>query len=64
MKALMYILGTVFGLFGILALLRTIEHLVTGTGLIPSQLLIALVALLIAGVCFKKARKGPAGKVE
>jgi hypothetical protein len=64
MKALMYFLAGVFGLFGILAVLRTIERLVSGTGILPSQLLIALLALLLTGVCFKKARKKPGDKSE
>ena len=56
MKILFYFLTAVFGLFGILAVLRTIERLMSGAGLLPAQLLIAIVALLLAVVCLKKAR--------
>jgi hypothetical protein len=63
MKILFYILAVVFGLLSLLAVLRTIERLLSGIGLLPSQLLIALVALLLAGVCLRKARsKEPKAK--
>jgi hypothetical protein len=58
MKILFYFLTAVFGLFGILAVLRTVERLMSGAGLLPAQLLIAIVALVLAGVCLKKARSG------
>ena len=58
MKILFYFLTAVFSLFGILAVLRTIERLMSGAGLLPVQLLIAIVALLLAGVCLNKARSG------
>ena len=58
MKILFYVLTAVFGLFGILAVLRTIERLMSGAGLLPAQLLIAIVMLLLAVVCLKKARGG------
>ena len=56
MKILFYFLTAVLGLFGILAVVRTVERLVSGAGLLPAQLLIAIVALVLAGVCLKKAR--------
>jgi|GEM_PF-2094546 hypothetical protein len=56
MKILWYFLTAVFGFYGILAVLRTIELLVTGAGLLPAQLVIAIVALLLASVFLKKAR--------
>jgi hypothetical protein len=58
MKICFYCLTAVLGLFGILAVLRTIERLMAGAGLLPAQLLIAIVALLLAGVCLRKARSG------
>ena len=58
MKILFYVLTAVFGLFGILAVLRTIERLMAGAGLLPAQLLIAIVMLCLAVVCLKKARGG------
>ena len=58
MKILFYFLTAIFGLFGILAVLRTIERLMSGAGLLPAQLLIAVVMLLLAVVCLKKARGG------
>jgi len=58
MKILFYFLTAAFGLLGILALLRTIERLMAGAGLLPAQLLVAIVALLLAGVCLKKAKSG------
>jgi hypothetical protein len=56
MKILFYVLTAVLGLFGILAVLRTVERLMAGAGILSVQLLIALVALILAGVCLKKAR--------
>jgi hypothetical protein len=58
MKILLYFLTAVFGLFGILAVLRTIERLMFGAGLLPAQLPIAFVSFVLAGVCLKKARSG------
>jgi hypothetical protein len=58
MKILFYVLTAILGLFGILAVLRTVERLMSGAGIVPVQLLIALVALILAGVCLKKARAG------
>jgi hypothetical protein len=58
MKILFYLLTTVFGLFGVLAVLRTIERLMGGAGFLPAQLLIAVVMLILAVVCLKKARTG------
>jgi len=62
MKILFYVLTAVLGLFGILAVLRTVERLMSGAGILPVQLLIALVALILAGVCLKKARASGAEK--
>lgn len=58
MKILFCVLATVFGLFGFLAVLRTIERLATGGGILPAQVLIAFVALALAVVCLRKARGG------
>jgi hypothetical protein len=62
MKILFYVLTAILGLFGILAVLRTVERLMSGAGILPAQLLIAVVALVLAGVCLKKARAGGAEK--
>jgi hypothetical protein len=56
MKALWYLLTAVFGLFGVLSTLRSLERLATGAGVPLAQILVALVALLVAWVCLKKAR--------
>ena len=62
MKIVWYILVVIFGAFGILGLLRTIEVLVAGDGFRPTTLLIAIIMLLIAIVCFRKARAGATQK--
>ena len=51
-----YFLAFIFGLFGVLSLLRTIERLVHGAGVLPVQLLIAIVGLCVAILCVRKAR--------
>ena len=56
MRILWYLLTALFGLIGLLALIRTVERLVTGSGLIPTQLVIAFVMLLLAVLCVRKAR--------
>ena len=56
MRILWYGLTALFGLIGLLGLIRTVEQLVTGAGLIPIQLAIAFVFLLLAVVCVQKAR--------
>jgi hypothetical protein len=56
MKALWYVLTAVFGFFGVLSALRIIERLATGAGVLPAQILVAFVALLVAGLCLRKAR--------
>ena len=56
MKVLFYVLTAILGLFGILAVVRTVERLVSGAGILPAQLLIAVVALVLAGICLRKAR--------
>jgi hypothetical protein len=56
MRILGYLLTAFFGLIGVLAAVRTIERLLTGVGLLPTQLLIALIMLLLAGLCLRKAR--------
>jgi hypothetical protein len=55
-KVLFYTLTVILGLFGTLAMLRTIERLWTGAGFLPAQLLIAVIALVVAATCLKKAR--------
>jgi hypothetical protein len=56
MRILWYLLTALFGLIGVLALIRTVERLATGAGLIPAQLVIAFVMLLLAVLCVRKAR--------
>ena len=56
MKALMYLLVVVFGLVGILSLLRFADVLMLGGRLFPDQLLYAVVGIGIALVCLKEAR--------
>jgi lipopolysaccharide export LptBFGC system permease protein LptF len=55
-RILWYLLTALFGLIGVFALIRTLERLVTGSGLIPTQLVIAFVMLLLAVLCVRKAR--------
>ena len=56
MKTIWYLFTFLFGAFGILALARSIERLASGAGVLVTQVLIALVCLLLAWVCLKKAR--------
>jgi len=56
MKILWYVLTALFGLIGVLALIRTFERLATGAGLIPTQLVIAVLMLLLTVLCVQKAR--------
>jgi len=56
MKIVWYLLTAFLGLVGALALIRTIERLVVGAGLLPAQLIIAIVMLLLAALCLRKAR--------
>ena len=56
MRILWYVFTAVFGLFGLLALIRTVERIVSGEGLIPIQLLISFVMLFLAVICMQRAR--------
>ena len=56
MRLLYYFLTGIFTLLGALALARTIERLVTEDGMLPVQFLIAVLMLVIAGGCLRKAR--------
>lgn len=56
MKVLFYVLATVAGLFGVLGLLRTFEHLIVGDGFFPTQLVIGIVGILLALLWIKRAR--------
>ena len=56
MKILWYVLTAFFGLLGVLGLIRTIERLAIGAGLLPTELIIAVVMLLLAVLCVRKAR--------
>jgi hypothetical protein len=56
MKILWYLLTALLGLIGILALVRALERLAVGAGLLPVQLIVAIVMLLLAVLCLRKAR--------
>ena len=56
MKILWYLLTLVFGAIGVVSGLRTVELLMTSARFLPTQLLIALVMLLLAVLCLRKAR--------
>jgi hypothetical protein len=56
MKIIFYILTALFGLYGVLAVLRTIELLATGGGFQPVAALFGIVGLALAFACLKKAR--------
>jgi len=56
MKALFYIIAVIFGLFGLLSLVRFLETAAFGGGILPVQLLIGVVGIGVAIVCIKKAR--------
>jgi hypothetical protein len=56
MRMLYYFLTGFFTLLGALALLRTIELLFTGVGMLPVQFLIGILMLVFAGGCLRKAR--------
>ena len=56
MKIVFYLLTFLFGLYGALALFRTIELLATGGGFQPVSALFAIVGLVLAFACLKKAR--------
>jgi hypothetical protein len=51
-----YFLTLIFGLFGLLALLRSAERLMGGAGVLPTQVIMALVGLVLAAVFLRKAR--------
>jgi len=56
MRILWYVLTFFLGLIGLLGALRTVELFLTGAGLQPLQLCIAIVALVLAVVCLRNAR--------
>jgi hypothetical protein len=56
MKVVWYLLSFMLGLFGVLAVLRAIELLITGQGIMPIPTLMGLGALVLAGWCWKAAR--------
>ena len=56
MKIVFYLLTFLFGLYGIAGVLRTVELLVTGGGFQPVTALFAIVGLVLAFACLKKAR--------
>ena len=56
MRILWYLLTAFLGLIGVLAIIRTVERLAVGAGLLPVQMIIAVVMLLLAALCLRKAR--------
>ncbi len=56
MKILFYVLAAIAGLFGILALARTIEVAALGGGINLVQILIAIICLFLAVLWVKRAR--------
>ena len=56
MKIIWYLLAVVLGAFGALGLVRSTERIIGGAGILPVQILIALVGLILAWLCIKKAR--------
>jgi len=56
MKIVWYLLAVVLGVFGALGLVRSIDRLISGAGILPVQILIGLVGLILAWLCIKKAR--------
>ena len=56
MKILYYFLAAICGLFGLLALARTVEVLAVGGGLQVIQVLIAIVALALAWMFLGRTR--------
>lgn len=56
MKIIWYLLAVVLGVFGALGLVRSIDRLISGAGILPVQIFIGLVGLFLAWLCIKKAR--------
>ncbi len=56
MKILWFFLTLLFGLIGMLGLVRSVEILFIGAGNLLVQLGVALISILLAGQCLKKAR--------
>lgn len=56
MRILWYVFTALFGLFGLLALIRTVERIVSCQGLIPIQLLVGFGMLFLAVICIQRAR--------
>ena len=56
MKMLFYFVAAISALVGFLAILRTLELVVTGNGFKPAQVLIAIAGFAVAGLFVRKAR--------
>jgi len=56
MRMIYYFLTGFFTLLGALALVCTIERLITEDGMLPVQFLIAIIMMALAGGCLRKAR--------
>jgi hypothetical protein len=58
MTLLWYVLTLVFGVIGLVAVVRIFEILILAVSLLPTtQLLIAIVTLLLAFLCLRKAHQ-------
>jgi hypothetical protein len=58
MRVVWYLLAVVLGAFGVLGVLRSLERLSTGEGVLPIQILIGLGCLVLAWQCIRKGRRG------
>lgn len=56
MKMFFCLLTAVFGFYGLYGVLRTMQRLLSGAGLLPVPLVMSVLALLLAEVCLRKAR--------
>jgi hypothetical protein len=56
MKVVYYLGIMLFGLIGMMGTLRTLELLIVGAGLFPTQLLLGVVMLGLAFFCYRKVR--------
>ena len=56
MKILFYVLAGAAGLLGLLAIFRTVEHMLAGDGLQSTQLVVGVVGIVLATLWIKRAR--------
>ncbi|HET9551712.1 MAG TPA: hypothetical protein VFP50_01985 [Anaeromyxobacteraceae bacterium] len=60
MRLVYYALTLLFGLLGVLGMLRSLERLATGEGVMPVQVIFGVGGLLLARTYLLKARKARA----